>query len=345
MSAAGRKPVYQVGKESIRSTLITIVRTCSARVQSAWVRRWWQAVMGSRQVPKREARAIRTVEPPSERLPPLTVRAMTSGRKLRSARLLSECRAGSRTNAKSSSKKRSMRWQRVAWGKVLPGCQPPWHTAVRRRSRSARADARHEVALGRCDLLHRQVALMHRLTPRGEGGILRLGETQVVDVAQQMDPAALVRAIVAVVRAGEVADQRPVVDLPEGVLDHGSCAAVGGVEVAQGRRAEGPDGPGCPYPPPSRLVGADGGARKAARAGVARSTTTLSRPTSVPTLKCNPCQVARSHGIARSGSRPTVRRLAMEAIVSRLTQWSPSTWSRKSSGGVQACAQHGQTRR
>ena len=57
----------------------------------------------ARQVPKTEARVILVSVPWSERVPPLTFRLITTGRRLRSAALLSGGTSGSATKTKSYS--------------------------------------------------------------------------------------------------------------------------------------------------------------------------------------------------------------------------------------------------
>jgi hypothetical protein len=61
---------------------------------------------------------MRVVLPVSERVPPLTLRAITRGRKLRSAVLLVAGTWGSRTQVKSSERYLRNRWARVAWGRA-----------------------------------------------------------------------------------------------------------------------------------------------------------------------------------------------------------------------------------
>ena len=74
---------------------------------------WRQAARGfrlrARQVPKTDASVILLSVPRSERVPPLTLRLITTWRRLRSAGLLSDGTSGSATKTKSSLMWRSMR--------------------------------------------------------------------------------------------------------------------------------------------------------------------------------------------------------------------------------------------
>jgi hypothetical protein len=93
-------------------------------------------------VPTSGASPLRVCEPSGERVPTLILRATTSGRRLRSARLLSGGIAGSSTNSNSSSRNQSMRRQRAACGAVPAGPQYGAHRALMRRSSAARAARR-----------------------------------------------------------------------------------------------------------------------------------------------------------------------------------------------------------
>ena len=99
-----------------------------------------QAVRGfkpwARQVPKIEASVILVAVPWSERVPPLIFRLITTGRRLRSAALLSGGAAGSATKTKSSLTWRSMRRHSLAW--VADGSsRNGWQMASSRCSRAS----------------------------------------------------------------------------------------------------------------------------------------------------------------------------------------------------------------
>ena len=71
-----------------------------------WVSNWQQARKGlrpvARQVPKKEASAMRVALPSLERVPPIILRPVTRWRNERSAALLVEGTAGSPTKTNSS---------------------------------------------------------------------------------------------------------------------------------------------------------------------------------------------------------------------------------------------------
>ena len=69
----------------------------------------------ARQVPKIDARVILVSVPRWERVPPLILRLVTSGRRLRSAALLSAGTSGSATKTNSSLMWFSMRRHSLAW--------------------------------------------------------------------------------------------------------------------------------------------------------------------------------------------------------------------------------------
>src|SRR5260221_12542482 len=101
--------------------VIETVQTCPKedfRVRVA--RHWWKGLRCCAiQVPKRLASPIRVWEPFGLRVPPLILRAMTSGRTLRSARLLWEGTPGTAAKTKSSGKNGSTRSHKVCWGAVV----------------------------------------------------------------------------------------------------------------------------------------------------------------------------------------------------------------------------------
>lgn len=70
-------------------------------------------------MPKQLKRAMRVWEPVGLREPPLILRAMTSGRTLRSARWLSEGTSGRATKTNNSGKKRSTRLHSVCKGEQV----------------------------------------------------------------------------------------------------------------------------------------------------------------------------------------------------------------------------------
>ncbi len=76
-----------------------------------------------------------------------------------------------------------------------------------------------------------------------------MGGTQIVDGAQQMDPAALVGADMTVVGAREITDQGAPIVRAQDFLDHRPGSAPVIVEIAQRRGAEGPE--------PAGLIGLD----------------------------------------------------------------------------------------
>ena len=69
----------------------------------------------ARQVPKREAKVILLLVPPSERVPTLIFRLITRCLRLHSAALLSEGTAGSATKTNNSLVNSSMRRQSLSW--------------------------------------------------------------------------------------------------------------------------------------------------------------------------------------------------------------------------------------
>src|SRR6266487_2539040 len=80
-------------------------------------RHWWKGLrFWAIQVPKREASPMRVWQPLGLRVPPLILRATTSGRTLRSAKLLWAGTPGTATKTNNSGKKRSTRSHNVCWG-------------------------------------------------------------------------------------------------------------------------------------------------------------------------------------------------------------------------------------
>lgn len=96
-----------------------------------------------------------------------------------------------------------------------------------------------------------------RLSPDSQIGILGMRDAQIVDIVQQMDPAALVGADMNVVGAVAITNQRAPIVRAQDCLDHRSGSAPVIVEVAHPRGTDGPVPAIAPFLPPARLVGMD----------------------------------------------------------------------------------------
>lgn len=100
------------------------------------------------------------------------------------------------------------------------------------------------------------VELVYRASPPGQPVILRVEDTQVVDVPQQMGPAALVGTVVVVIGSVEVADQHAGKLLAQDLIHHG-LATSPAQEVSLGGSAEGPHVAVVSAFPPAGLIGVD----------------------------------------------------------------------------------------
>ena len=161
----------------------------------------------ARQVPKREARVILVSVPRSERVPPMTLRLTTRGRRLRSAALLSEGTPGAATKTKSSLMCFSIRRHRLPWAAAgvlgvgtAAGQQFPLQLLLGPLSLPC---------LGMGEALGRRVNVMDCRRPPGQLPVLGVEGLQVVDVPQQVHPAPLLQSRVVMTGGIEVADQHP----------------------------------------------------------------------------------------------------------------------------------------
>lgn len=159
------------------------------------------------------------------REPPLISRITTSGRILRSVRLWSALSPSTRTNWTNSSSCRSKRLTRIHQGcwfarggqiqRVRP-CHQYDPLLLARLILMERLRVRVPPALGVV------VQRPHVRCQHQHHGIVGMGLLQPVQIAQQMHPAALTLAGIAIVAAGAVADQTarelPIQNAPDDVL-------------------------------------------------------------------------------------------------------------------------------
>ena len=183
---------------------------------------------------------------------PLILRLTTKWRRLRSAALLSEGTSGWATKTKSSLMWRLIRRHSLA--DVADGSSKKGRQRTSSRcSRDSCATA-HCFSRGSSEGFGLTVEAVDRVSPPGQWFVIGVEGSQVVDVPQQVDPAALFGAVVMVVGGIAVADQAA-----HGVaqhLVHHRFAPVTPQEVALGRRAEGTHVAVVAILTPARFIGA-----------------------------------------------------------------------------------------
>ena len=156
--------------------------------------------------------------------PARMIRLITSGRRLRSAALLSGGTSG--------------------WATKTKTCASAWTASDSRkgRQRASRRLSRASWALRRCfsGCLSDEwvnVNTVNCLGPPGQPGFFGVEGLQVVNVSQQMGPAALLGAVVVVVGGVEVAGQHAGKLLAQDLIHHGLAPSP---PQSLGGRAEGP---------------------------------------------------------------------------------------------------------